>query len=282
MNPTSGGKKAFKSLPKVLAILQNRNISYRLVETIYPPRREHYADVPCGPDDTVCVMGGDGTILDIMNMLPGHQMTLMYVPCGTGNDFIKAMRLPVDPVKALLLQLDSPRRFIDYAYANHEIFMNVLGTGFDVEVLRKLDMFKVKFTGLKAYMLAVKQAVKAYKPFECEISIDGGPYEKKELSVLSVGNGRFIGGGMKAVPHADPFDGMFDVVETKPVKKRMLLLLLPLFVKGLHVKYGLASTYRCKSISIRRKDMYYQIDGEIRKADTVDISICHDELLFQV
>lgn len=281
VNPTSGGRKAYKTLPKVQRILDERGICYSVIETVYPPKKEQFAEVSCTKNDVVCVLGGDGTILDVMNMLPDHEMTLIYVPCGTGNDFIKCVRLPKDPIKAFLKQLDEKTRPIDYVYANDEIFMNVLGVGFDVEVLKKLDMFKVRFTGLKAYMMAVKKAVKEYRPVKCRISVDGGEYLEKDLSVLCVGNGQYFGGGMKAVPEADPHDGLLEVIEVKPVKKRMLLIMLPLFVKGLHLKYGLAKRYQCRSISIIPDSKSYEVDGEVRQAERIDASVVHGKLLFR-
>ncbi|MBR4236755.1 MAG: diacylglycerol kinase family lipid kinase [Clostridia bacterium] len=271
-----------RTLPKVKALLDERGIEYDVLETTYPPRREHYKAVPCRENDTVCILGGDGTVLDLMNELPGHDMRLMYVPCGTGNDFIKCVKLPNDPIKALTAQLDGTVKHIDFASANEEYFMNEFGAGFDVEVLRRLDMFKIRFSGLKAYLMAVRQAVRDYRPFVCEISVDGGAFEKKELSVLSIGNGQYIGGGMKACPNANPFDGMFELVEVKPVKKRSLMRLLPLFVLGKHIKYGLASTKACKSVTVRAKDMRYQIDGEIRKADQVTLNVISNKLRFSL
>lgn len=281
-NPKAGGRKAFKALPKVKEILEERNITYTVLETIYPPKPEHYADVPCGEDDTVCVMGGDGSVLDVINNLPGHDMTLMYVPCGTGNDFIKCVKLPKKPIAALKYQLSKPARYIDYCTANGELFMNIFGLGFDVETLRKLDMFKIKFTGLKAYLMSVKAAVKEYKPAKCFVSIDGGEFVEKEMSVLSVGNGQFFGGGMKAVPDANPFDGKLDVVETKSVERRQLMKLLPLFVLGYHVKAKLATTYRCEKVTVKGDEIFYQIDGEIRKASEINIELVHNKMKFRV
>jgi len=281
-NPTSGGRKAYKTLPKVKETLESFGIDYVVRETIYPPKPEYYADVPCGENDTVCVMGGDGTVLDVINNLPSRKMILMYVPCGTGNDFIKCVKLPKNPIAALKYQLGKPARYIDYCTVNNEFFMNVFGVGFDVATLRKLDMFKLRCTGLKAYIRAVKAAVKEYNPSKIKISIDGGEYVDKEVSVLSVGNGQYFGGGMKAVPDANPFDGILDAVETKPVRKKQLLKLLPLFVLGYHVKYKLGTSYKCKTIRIKGENLFYQIDGEIRRATEIVVGLVHNEMKFRI
>ncbi len=279
-NPAAGTKRSQRILPLVFNELKQRGIEYRLLQTAYPPDPKHYADVPCKKGDTVCVVGGDGTVLDVLNQLPEREMRLITVPCGTGNDFIKCAGLPKDPVKALRAQLNGKIRSLDYAYASNEVFLNVFGLGFDVEVLKKLIQFKRKHSGLKAYLMALVKAVHEYKPTSCEISIDGGEFKPCLVSILSIGNGQYIGGGMKAVPPANAFDGWLDVVEVRPVKKWLLLILLPLFIFGLHVKAGVGKTYRCKHAVLRGKKLSYEIDGEIRSADQIELKIVSGKLTF--
>ena len=279
-NPVAGNRKAIKTLPRVLEELNRRNIEYRTMETVYPHNKAHYASVPCGKDDNVCIVGGDGTVLEVINQLPERNMKLISVPCGTGNDFVKCVHLPKNPIKALIRQLDGTLHPLDHVRVSDEYFLNVFGLGFDVEVLKKLDEFKTKHTGLKAYLMALIKAIKEYKPTTVKLSCDGGEFVEKTVSILSVGNGNFIGGGMKAVPDADAFDGYLDVVEVKPVKKRQLLLLLPSFIFGKHVKIGLGKTYRCKSLTIEGKNLSYEIDGEIRQGDRIDLEVLPGQMRF--
>ena len=243
-NPSAGKKNITSLLGKVCTELDSRHIEYAVLSIMENPEMELYESVPSGSGDTVCVLGGDGTVLHTFNRLTGDSFRLIIVPCGTGNDFIKTLGLPKDPVKAFLMQLDGTAQNIDYLLANDRRFMNVMGAGFDVNVLCKLNAFKHKFSGLKAYLMAVIQATKEYSPVEFEISADDGDVIKKQLSIISVGNGKYIGGGMKAVPSAVPDDGLIDVVEVRAIKRWQLIFLLPLFVAGLHIKCGLGKTYR--------------------------------------
>ena len=281
-NPASGNGRGEKLLPKVIEELERRKIDYSVVRTVRHADKDYYKDVPCSCEDTVCVVGGDGTVNGVLSRLSQRHMRLIVVPCGTGNDFIKCVKLPKDPIEALRRQLDGEIRPLDYASLGGECFLNVFGIGFDVEVLKKLDRFKEKYSGLKAYLRALVSTIREYRPTECEISVDGRSFEHKSVSILSVGNGQFIGGGMKAVPSANPFDGLLNVVEVKPIKRRHLLLLLPTFVLGLHVKLGLGKTYTCKRLVIKGSNLGFQIDGEIRSADTIEISVVQGELSFGV
>ncbi len=282
VNPTSGGRKANRVLPQIESILRNRNMVYTLIETPYPTEKEMLAHVPCSADDTVCIVGGDGTVLNILNCLPGHEMTLICVPCGTGNDFVKTLKLPPDPVEAFMKQLDGTRTPIDFAKAGSTYFINIFGTGFDVDVLKQLEAFKIKFTGLKAYLKALVQAIKFYKPVKCMVSVDGGEFAEKEVSTLMVGNGQYLGGGMRAVPDGDPFDGVFNVIEIAPVTKLQLIRFLPRFLKGSHVQMPITKCYTCKNIRLKADDLEYQLDGEIMSSKEVEIDILHGVLHYKL
>ena len=277
-NPSAGKKNIASLLEKVQSELDSRHIEYTVFNILDNLETERYSSVPSGIDDTVCVLGGDGTVLHTFNKLQGDSFRLIIVPCGTGNDFIKTLGLPKDPMKAFLMQLDGSVNNIDYLLANGRRFMNVMGAGFDVNVLCKLNAFKHKFSGLKAYLMAVIQAVKEYSPVEFEISADDGDVIKKRLSIISAGNGKYFGGGMKAVPGAVPDDGFIDVVEVRAIKRWQLMFLLPLFVAGLHIKCGLGTTYRCKSLKVSSSNMTYQLDGEIFSGDKVEIKLVSGRL----
>ena len=125
---------------------------------------------------------------------------------------------------------------------------------------------------------SVIQATKEYSPVEFEISADDGDVIKKQLSIISVGNGKYIGGGMKAVPSAVPDDGLIDVVEVRAIKRWQLIFLLPLFVAGLHIKCGLGKTYRCRSLKLKSANMTYQLDGEVFSGESVEIKLVSGKL----
>lgn len=277
-NPETGTKRTLHVLDEVKTILDSQSISYTTFNIIDHIDEPAYSSIPSGSQDTVCILGGDGTVLRTFNKLNGDSFRLMIVPCGTGNDFIKSLGLPKDPIKAFNAQINGTVRHIDYLLANNRRFLNVMGAGFDVDVLTKLNAFKHKFSGLKSYLMAVIHAVRGYSPIELEISQDGSPFSKRQLSLISIGNGSYIGGGMKAVPGAITHDGIIDVVEVKAVKRWQLLFLLPLFILGLHVKFGLGKAYSCKKISIISKNMDYQLDGEIFNDESVSVNIISGRL----
>ena len=268
LNPGAGCGNAMRRIGDVEALLQQRNMEYRIDRADAPEDATRFAlravEEAC---EGVIIVGGDGTIFNVVNSMAGSDVPVLFVSCGTGNDFVRALNLPKDPVEALRVQLDAPRRRIDVGRMNELYFLNVSGTGFDVDVLRHAEHYKQKYTGLTPYLLGLRDAVKEYRPQTALISFDEEPEERASFAILSVGNGRYIGGGMKAVPDAQVDDGLFDVVIVKPVRRWMILPLIVFFILGKHVALRIGRVRRCRRLSVRCEGMTINLDGELRSAD---------------
>ncbi len=274
LNPISGNGKSLRALSAIEGVMREFALEYRVSRTQKPLDATALArEATERGDEGIVVIGGDGTVREALDGVKGAETVLLFAPCGTGNDFVKCIGLPVDAEKALRAQLEKPVRKLDYGTVNGSAFLNVCGAGFDVDVLRKLTGYKEKYQGLKAYLLALKDALREYKPFECDISVDGSAFEHRSLAILSVGNGQFIGGGMKAVPGGLPNDGLLSVVLVRAIKRRHVPLLLPFFIKGKHIKLGITTVLAAKRICVKAPGMTFEMDGELFNMDAADIAV---------
>lgn len=274
LNPESGRGAALRQLADVEALLRRRGIEYQVMRAESPEEATRIARSQAEAQaEGVIALGGDGTLFRIVNGMAGSDVPLLFVPCGTGNDFIKSLNLPKDPSAALQAQLDSPISRIDVGRMNETCFLNVSGTGFDVDVLRFADRYKSKYGGLKPYLLGLYDAMRMYHPTMARLSIDDGPETDASFALISIGNGKYFGGGMKAVPTADVRDAFFDVVTVKPVKKAVILPLLAFYIPGKHVDMKLATLHRCKKLTIRCKGMTLNLDGELLQADEANFEL---------
>ncbi len=264
LNPSSGNGLAARILPKLEALLRERGIRYRVDRTTRAGDSRLYARqaVEDGLAGVVAV-GGDGTFFEVVNGIALSGLEVIFAPCGTGNDFVKTFRLPMETLRAVQLQLDAQERRIDLGKFNDLYFLNVAGAGFDVDVLIETEKFKGRFRGLIAYMLGAFSAIRNLKPLSLEMAVDGGAPERIESTIISIGNGRYIGGGMKAVPNAVPDDGLFDVVVARRVNKLTVGVLLFFFVLGIHTKLKwLCRSFRCARLSVAGLASV-EADGEI-------------------
>ena len=266
VNPVSGGGKNTAIVEQIEALLRERAEEYRL----FPTEAEGDGDrqarqaVESGCDAVVCI-GGDGTLSEVVDAMANSGRTLYIVPNGTGNDFARAFGLPKDPIQAFKAQLDGEETMIDCGSLNGRAFMNVSGSGFDVEVLRKTEELKAVYPGEQAYTKAVLAVLGSYKAFEAEVSIDGGAFKPIRSTIVEIANGQYFGGGMQVAPKASFQDGLFDVVVVDRVPSMVIPFLLPLFKLGLHVYLPIAHVTRAKEVVMRAKDMVINIDGNLKE-----------------
>ena len=268
VNPVAGNGRSLKACGLAENVLKRRGLPYRIARTERPGHATIIAqDIAAGEDEArLIILGGDGTFNEAANGVAGTNAILYFVSCGTGNDFVKTLGLPKDPVKALALQLDASPRAIDAGFINDRLFLNVSGTGFDIEVLRQTERFRARFKGLAAYLLGLFAALGRFKPVEATVTAGGRTFEAR-LTIFEVANGRYYGGGMLVAPDANPSDGLFDVVYVDAVDRRRIIKLLPLFVNGKFISLPVTHTLRAEEVVIESPGMTINLDGELLRTD---------------
>jgi diacylglycerol kinase (ATP) len=95
--------------------------------------------------------------------------------------------------------------------------INVVGFGIDTDVLE--DYYKRKrFSANFRYKLSTIKCSLFVKMHNSEISIDDAPFQKARTAMLTIGNGKNIGGGICVCPQAQIDDGILDftIVESFP------------------------------------------------------------------
>jgi diacylglycerol kinase family enzyme len=94
------------------------------------------------------------------------------------------------------------------------------------------------------------------------VTVDG---EKRSGAMhdVIVANGRYLAGGMKITPDAEPDDGLFDVLLIGDVSKRDLVLTLPKIYRGTHLPHPKAELLRGANVTIDAPiPLPVELDGE--------------------
>lgn len=268
VNPVSGKGRSREIAAKARRLMDARGIDSRIYETACPGDGERAARqaIADGCTQIACV-GGDGTLGEVAGALMNTGIPLIILPGGTGNDFARAFGLPGDPEKALAMQLDGVATRIDCGTVNGRAFLNVAGSGFDVEVLRKTEELKQIYPGPKAYRKAVAQSLVKYQSLQAELTCDGGETVRTRSTIVEIANGQYIGGGMRVAPFAKMDDGVFDVVVVSRVPRGLIPLLLPLFILGVHVHLPVAKVMRARKVTLRAPGMTIEADGRLEQMD---------------
>lgn len=251
VNPVAGGRRALEAWASLKAVVQAQVPDAEVYFTSGPGHASDIgrAAVAAGVDRVV-VVGGDGTIQEVAAGIFGSGVILGSVPAGTGNDFSRTHLIPRDLTGALDVALNAEATAIDLGRVNGRPFINVGGVGFDAEVAAWTKHRTRLFGGPVLYLAGVLTQLWNYEPQLLSYAIDDGPVRTEHCLLISVGNGRYYGGGMMICPKADARDGILDVVVGGRLGKLETLRLLPKVFSGKHLGQPKVTEYWGRKIVV--------------------------------
>lgn len=279
-NPVAGNGAAVKAYEAVTRELATRGVPFESSKSEYPGHAVELAKqaLENGAKKIVAI-GGDGTIREVASALLNTDVSLGIISCGTGNDIVRPLKIPNDPLQALEVVLGGEIRHMDAAMANDLLYFNVAGFGFDVDVLHYVEIYKKKMrNGSLAYLRGLISAIANLQSRKTKITWPGGAMEEDVL-IIAAGNGTHFGGGMMVTPNADPFDGQLDICVMHGVKKRDALTLLPKFLKGNHVGTKFVTYFRTTELTaVCEPSSMLDVDGDVLPGTPVTFRILPQSL----
>jgi diacylglycerol kinase (ATP) len=226
----------------------------------------------------VVVVGGDGTVHEAVNgiLAAGTDAALGLIPLGTGNDFAKAIGLPMNWRAAcdrVVESIGRPPRRIDAARCNDFYFANGIGIGFDAMVTVASERLKW-LPGSVAYVVALVEAmIKGIPRTRARIIVDDESLEQ-EMSLAVVCNGQYIGGVFHIAPRALNDDGLLQLVLAEGVNRRQVLRLAPQVIRGTHEGAPEARFIDGRRFVIETDlPLPVEADGEVRYRDSRRLEI---------
>lgn len=267
-NPISGRKKGNKDKIKcVFDYLDENKIEYVLHESKYYRHPVEIAkEITSNQDEgDIIVIGGDGTFNEVLNgICDFSKWKIGLIPCGSGNDFATVIGFNgLSPLEALKRILNKNESKVDYIKVNDMVCVNVLGTGIDVDVLLNFEKH-TKLKGSFRYFYSLLESLLHLKWYEFEVSIDGGPFERKKGLIVALCNGQHIGGGIPVCPAATQNDNYLNFVFVKDFKKIKVLGLLIKLMNGKILTAKETTHVLCKKAVFKSdKNLVLQIDGNI-------------------
>ncbi len=283
VNPVAGNGRSKKVAISASNWLKERNIPHCIRETTASGAakemvKEIAATYRGDPSDMILSIGGDGTFLEVVQGALESKIPIASLPAGTGNDFLKSLNVPSDPIAALEHIYNAPVREIDVGMLNGELFVNECGAGFDVMVLDYAEKAKKHVRGLLPYLWGVICTIFTYYSSPMIISADGKEVFRDDCLVFSVANGKFIGGGIPISPNAEPTSGKLELLVLKACSRLRLMSYLPGLLRGKILSFrDTVVNCRADTVTVQPADpsktLRVNIDGEITDMKTCTFSI---------
>lgn len=181
--------------------------------------------VASGPE-LVVIAGGDGTVRDASEPLAASGVPVGIVPCGTGNLFATAVRLPRDIAKAIaILETGRPMPFdaarvrllpapgsrADDPEAAPIPFVVACGTGFDARMIAGTSREMKRRYGVAAYFLTASRLLGSLEAAPTRITVDGETIELTSVVALIASCGEVVPGMLRPRLPVEADDGLLHV-----------------------------------------------------------------------
>jgi diacylglycerol kinase (ATP) len=251
--------------------------------------------------DVAVLFGGDGTVHRHLSSFVNKSVPLLVVPCGSGNDFARALRLrTIQDSFEVWQDFVSGRkhvRAIDLGVIrgtgaagtpageapmphNHHYFCCVAGVGIDSEIARRANRLPKWLRAHGGYALSTPAEFFRFTPFPLTISRDGASGDRFDPAILvAVANAPAFGGGMKIAPGAKLDDGKLDICVVHAMNAFKMFCLFPTIYFGRHLGFDEVEYMQAENARIdaqRSLDVY--ADGEYVCRTPVEFSVARNSL----
>jgi diacylglycerol kinase (ATP) len=219
-------------------------------------------------DSLLVVIGGDGTVNEVVNGIAATDVEIAVLPCGTGQDFGRTHGIPSRFDDAVRVALAGKTRTIDLGRVElddgtRRLFANVGSAGMSGAVARRANAMTKRFGGRTTFFYALTREFLAWRNTRVVVELDDGARREGAMHDVIVANGRFHGGGMKLAPDAHQNDGAFDVVLIGDVTKPDFVTTAPKLYSGRYLSHPKVELLRSPTVSISAAEpLPLEVDGE--------------------
>jgi diacylglycerol kinase (ATP) len=170
------------------------------------------AAIAADPQRRVVLLGGDGTVHAFAN-LPRANAEVALLPVGGANNIARSLGIPLDLARAAAIAVRGRARSLDLVEAStaRRRVVAVEGVSVGFHAVARARYAAVNSTDLRAAVGAGFSAIRAFHPAPVALELDGDA-ELATFGQLFLANLPFYGPRLAVAPHADPADGLLDVV----------------------------------------------------------------------
>lgn len=142
VNPISGRRNMAPVVRTIGRLLEKAGSTLHAEATTRAGEASELAAAAADRFDAVLVVGGDGTVCEVVNGLIERPLPIVILRTGTENLLAHELNMPVDPAEVARTLLTGESFPCDVGEANGRRFLAVCGVGFDAEVVARLTRIR--------------------------------------------------------------------------------------------------------------------------------------------
>jgi YegS/Rv2252/BmrU family lipid kinase len=279
VNPQAGNGSTGLNWPYIESLAKDRLGPFEVNMTKRPGDAAMFAKNAAAEKARLLVcVGGDGTLNEVVNGIMTHDesirsdVTLGFIPNGTGCDFVRTVSIPQDIEQAVDLIVSGSVRSIDLGvlvFQDHQghdrcrFFHNIASFGLGGEVAQRVNRTTKALGPFVSFMWATLISIFLYGKKRIQISVDND--YKKEIVIWNVAasNGQYHGGGMWVAPDASVCDGLLNVTIIGDLTIPEVFLNLSKLYNGRIYDINKVITLTGKKVAAISEDrVLLEVDGE--------------------
>ncbi|MDR0794420.1 MAG: YegS/Rv2252/BmrU family lipid kinase [Chitinophagaceae bacterium] len=246
INPISGTSKKEVLLKFIKNVCEENKIFFEILPTNasgnYDFLKEKIADEEI---TDVVIIGGDGTVNQVIGALHEEPVQFGILPFGSGNGLAFAAGISFKVKQAFATILKGESKPVDAFFINGKFSCMLSGLGFDAKVAH--DFSTKSRRGLLTY---TQQGLINYfkaQPYQFEVQVDGLSFFT-DAFFISIANGNQFGNHVTIAPQAQLNDGLLDIVIVQKMNKAKLPFAILKQIRGNNKLQQLVEDISGKSI----------------------------------
>jgi diacylglycerol kinase (ATP) len=232
---------------------RKHKFSFSTFTTEYPGHaRQIAAQAANQKVDTIVVLGGDGTLNEVINGILAAGCSKIprigIIPSGSSNDFSKSLGMPQRLNKACQTIINGKTKYVDIGQAGGHYFCMASSVGLFAAVCA--ESYRMKgLSGSLRYIAATLCVIrKMSSGWEMDINADERIFHGIYGALLVSNTPRY--GGLFFTPQAKADDGLFDCLLIEMPGKLEALSLIPLTLRKALASHKKVTMFRTKSLSV--------------------------------
>ncbi|SER70524.1 lipid kinase, YegS/Rv2252/BmrU family [Gracilibacillus ureilyticus] len=276
INPSSGTEESMKYKEMAEDLLTKNDYQFEVLLTEKENDAKRYAEDACAEEiDLLVVMGGDGTINEVINALVTRENrpVLHVVPLGTVNNFARAVDIPLRPQAALQLIENGVMKNVDVGKVNQQYFVNLVNVGAIAEATYHVTTEQKSKLGSLAYLLEGLKKFREKDVFRVAIETGGDKVELEAMLVLVAVTDTFAS-WKNLIKEAEIDDGYFHVFVIKQLTNFEGVAMLTKLMSGSLKEQEQVEYFKVKELTITTEETKIaNVDGDEGTATPLHLSI---------
>jgi YegS/Rv2252/BmrU family lipid kinase len=220
INPISGTRKKDRVKKMIERETESRGITYLLLPSNAAGDYDDIKElVQLQGFTDIILIGGDGTVNQVVGALKELPVRFGIIPLGSGNGLARSAGIPQHPSAALSLIFEGTSSRVDAFTINDRFSCMLSGVGLDARVAHEFS--RASSRGLITYtQQSIVQFFKA-QPYLFEVVIDQFSFFT-DAFFISIANSNQFGNQVTIAPQASIRDGLLDIVIVQKMNKAKL------------------------------------------------------------